>query len=330
VKEPMPRKLIVASAIASLVLAGPSRAADTNNSHAAPPLSGVRGLISCHGIRNVPITSDAEQTIPFKLVATLNCGDEVAVISDSEGYTAQIRTADGKNGYVATVYLVKTSQPVSDAPAPYEEAAVSENGVVRWRSGQPGSQQLFSSGNLVESITANGITVQVSLVDSGWKLRAEVAVANASEQAVGVQPKRFTLAELQPALKSLTYQDPSKMADALNHQVLWTSASAAPAQSAVAHHVVFDGGNFSSVAYKPAPPPNYLAQHQAAERSTIKAVPMDSVSQIKALALHDAILKPSDKVSGAVWFERDATCKELSLVIPVGDLIFEFPFSFSH
>jgi hypothetical protein len=327
---PMSRKWIVAGVIAGLALAGPSRAADTTNATAAPPVSAVRGLISCHGIRNVPKTSDAEQTIPFKLVATLNCGDEVAVLSDSEGYTAQIRTADGKSGYVATVNLVRTSQPVNDAPASRDEAAVSENGVVRWRSGQPGSQQLFSSGNLVESITANGITVQVSLVDTGWKLRAEVAVANSGEQAVDVQPKRFTLDELQPALKSLAYQEPSKMADALNHQVLWTSASAAPAPSAVAHPEAFDGGNFSSVAYRPAPQTNYLAQHQAAERATVKAAPIDTVSQIKALALHAATLKTSDKISGAVWFERDPNSKELSMVIPVGNLIFEFPFSFSH
>src|ERR1700680_4210659 len=104
----MSRKLIVAGVIAGLALAGPSRAADTTNANAAPPVSAVRGLISCHGIRNVPMTSDAEQTIPFKLVATLNCGDEVAVLSDSEGYTAQIRTADGKSGYVATVHVVMT------------------------------------------------------------------------------------------------------------------------------------------------------------------------------------------------------------------------------
>jgi len=326
----MSRKLLVAGAVASLLLAGQSRAADNANSPSAPVAPAVRGLITCHGVRNVPVTLDAEQTIPFHLVATLNCGDEVVVLADAEGYTAQIRTADGKNGFVAAVYLLKTAKPASETPAPREDAVASPDGVVRWHSGQPGSQQLFSAGNLVESITANGITVQVSLVDTGWKLRADVAVANASNEAVTVQPKRFTLDELKPALKSLAYQDPARMADALNHQVLRTGTSAAPAPSAVEHHVVFDGGNFSSVAYQRVDPTNYLAQHQAAEHATLKSVPMDTVSQIKALALHEATLKSSDKLSGAVWFERDVNSRELSMVIPVGDLIFEFPFSFSH
>jgi len=37
----------------------------------------------------------------------------------------------------------------------------------RWNAGAPGCDQFLSQGRLVESLTANGITVQVSLQDTG-------------------------------------------------------------------------------------------------------------------------------------------------------------------
>jgi hypothetical protein len=324
----MSRKLLVLGAMASLAMGQASGAAEDTNTPVAPAAVGARGLISCHGASSVPVTSDPEQTIPMKIVAILNCNNEVAVLSGFEGYTVKIRMADGKNGYVEVSHLVTTSQPASAPAAAPTEAAVSSSGVVRWRSGQAGSEQLFSAGNLVESLTAEGLTVQVSLVDTGWKFRAEVAVANAGENAVDVRPSRMTLDELEPALKSLPYQAPGKIASALNHQVLWTAANAAPTPSAVAQHSAFESGNFYPAAYQAPASQNYLALHQEAERMALKSVPLDSVKQIKALALHDASIKPNENISGAVWFERDPNSRELSMIVPAGDLLFEFPFSF--
>src|SRR5262249_61086390 len=57
--------------------------------------------VSCHGFSNVPMTLDAEQTLPLRLVANLACGQEVSVLSDFDGYTVAVRTPEGMNGYVA-------------------------------------------------------------------------------------------------------------------------------------------------------------------------------------------------------------------------------------
>ena len=54
------------------------------------------------------------------------------------------------------------------------------DGVASWILDTPGSERFFSEGLLVESLTVNGVTVQVSLQDTGWKLLANVAVANNS------------------------------------------------------------------------------------------------------------------------------------------------------
>src|SRR5277367_5551150 len=101
----MKNKLLMFSTFASLAVALPVFAAENSGSSVAAAPGSLRGTIVCRSVQSVPVTSDAEQTLPMKLVAILNCGDEVAVISDSEGYTVNVRTADGKDGYVARMFL---------------------------------------------------------------------------------------------------------------------------------------------------------------------------------------------------------------------------------
>src|ERR1700730_10851405 len=108
-----------------------------------PASSGVapspRAYVNCPGISNVPMTSDAEQALPMRQIATLACGQQVAVLADNQGYTAHIRTSDGKEGYVAHMYLSTATPTVQpelefDSPVPVSNA-VPMNGIVRWTAG---------------------------------------------------------------------------------------------------------------------------------------------------------------------------------------------------
>src|SRR6202166_847570 len=129
---------------AALVLSGsPLFATETaaNSGVAAPP----RAFVTCPGISNVPMTSDEEQALPMRQIATLSCGQQVAVLADNEGYTAHIRTSDGKDGYVARMYLSTSTPPVQpalefDNPAPVTNATPTD-GIVRWTAGAPGCDQ---------------------------------------------------------------------------------------------------------------------------------------------------------------------------------------------
>jgi hypothetical protein len=298
----MRHKLLILSAFAGLAATLPSSAAETSTA-ASPAPRALRGTVVCRGVQNVPMTADAEQSLPMQLVSRLNCGEEVAVLSDSEGYTVQIRTADGKDGYVARMYL-------TEAPAAKDRHAVEavlDNGIARWQSGAPGSDQFYSNGSVVESLTASGITVQVSLQDTGWKLRASVAIANEGADPVHFNPAGFTLDELKPRLRTLAYQNPKELAKALTHQVYWTNASASAPASATYVNAVY-----KSSAYV-ASTPNYLAEE---------------AQQVQASVLQQGSVGPKEKASGVVWFERDKNSQQLNLRIFVGDQIFEFPLSF--
>ncbi len=316
------KHILLGSAIVLLSLRAMA-AAENNLASVVPPM---HALVSCPGITSVPMTADAEQALPLRLVANLSCGGDVAVLSDDEGYTALVRSSDGKEGYVARMYLFMGKSSANLAAPAHPLAATAVNGVARWNAGAPGCDQFLSQGRLVESLTANGITVQVSLQDTGWKLRASVAISNQTGANLDVLPSVITLDELQPNLRLLPVQNPNKIAHAVNHQSLWTLANAAPSPSAV---VLRGSGSASmqNVAYRSNAAPDYLGQRLGL--ASVKNPPtLEDSTDPRALALKPGSLAPQQKTAGVIWFARDASARELSLRVPVGDLVFDFPLSF--
>jgi hypothetical protein len=276
-----------------------------------------RVYVNCPGISNVPMTADAEQALPMRQIATLSCGQQVAILADNEGYTARIRTTDGKEGYVARMYLTNATpapQPRTDRDTPATSAAPVD-GIVRWNAGAPGCDQFTSRGRKVESATANGITVQVSLQDTGWKLHASVAVFNASGAQVYLHPSLVTLDELTPTLRNLREENPSKLAHyEANHQLMHSEYVAVPPPSAIVLHSR-STAKLAAVSDHSTSVDDYLALS-------------DEASSVRAAALKAANLAPGQKISGELWYARDSKARELSLRISLGDQIFDFPFSF--
>jgi hypothetical protein len=303
------KQILFGSAL--LLAASPLFATETaaNSGVAAAP----RASVNCPGISNVPMTADAEQALPMRQISTLSCGQQVAVVADNEGYTAHIRTADGKEGYVARVYLT-TATPAAQASLQFDEPTP-VNGIVRWNAGAQGCDQFISRGRKVESATASGITVQVSLQDTGWKLRASVAVSNETNTQVYVNPALITLDELTPTLHNLREENPAKLAhNEVNHQLMHSEYIAAPPPSAIVLH------SRSTARVAPA------AYHATVVDDYLDFT--DETASVRAVGLKSANLAPSQKTSGEVWYARDANAHELSLRISVGDLVFDFPFSF--
>jgi hypothetical protein len=281
----------------------------------------ITGSVLCRGAAKVPMTVDAEQALPLKLVAQLDCGQPVSLLSSTEGYTVKVRTEDGKSGYVVWINVAKGE--VLAPTKSVRQPAVIKDGKTRWLAGTEGSQRFYSEGLEAESLTVNGVTVQVSLQDTGWKLLANIAVANGGLQAVHVVPSQITLVTQGQVKKSLPYQQPQKLRTAVNHQILWTEADAAPSASGYLVNAGYrtsdsDGLNRTQ---------NYLAQHQVDVESKAEFNPH---SEINTVALKDAAILPSGHISGSTWFERDGKLQEMILRVPVGDLVYEFPLSFNH
>src|SRR5215469_9779990 len=298
-------------------------ATESNVSRPVAPL--VRATVQCLGTSSVPMTADAEQRLPLRLVGDLPCGSLVSILADSQGYTAQVRTEEGLEGYVAHLYLARNALATS-APSPQAPSASPTNGVVRWHANSPGCTQFVINGHVAESITANGATVQVALEDTGWKLRAIIAVSNNGRGTLEVLPSLVTLDELAPELKSLWPADPAKLSRVVNHQLLLSEASAEPPRGAVTLAEEGSAG-LALAAYQPSTP-GYFGDDVFQASTSNSAAIVPSRTQILALALKDTVLKPGQVTSGVIWFERSGHARELSLRVSTGDLVFDFPLSF--
>lgn len=283
-------------------------------------------LVKCHGVSSIPITADEEQVLPLHVLGSLACGDTVAVLSDREGYTLQIRTREGQEGYVARMYLAPDGEATAPAENTKPSSAAAVNGVARWESGAPGCVEFLSNGRHAESITANGITVQVSLQDSGWKYRASVAISNQSGGSVAVQAGIVTLDELQPNLRSLLATKTEKVAHTPSHQVLWTLADAVPSPSAVAPRST--GAPVAErLSYRTSPARDYLSPQLTLASWRPGVFGRGESVDVEAIALKSAFLPSGQTTAGVLWFDRDGNARELSLRVPVGETVFDFAFS---
>ncbi len=295
----------------------------------AAPVASPTAVVKCPGVTNIPFTVDPEQALPLRVVGALRCGETVAVLSDLEGYTDLIRTQDGKEGYVARIYLsTDASTPVSVQRA-HLTSAKPVNGIVRWAAGAPGCDEFLSHGRHVESITANGIIVQVSLQDSGWKYRANVAISNQSSGQVEVVPGIITLDELIPNLRAFPAVNPEKLAHNPNHQALWTLANAIPSPSALAS---YSAGAFESdrLGNRTSPAPDYLNPHLALDPTHHGARDRTETVGLESISLKPTSLSSGQLTAGIMFFERDTNAHELSLRVPVGDMVYDFAFSFEQ
>jgi hypothetical protein len=316
-------KLKYVGALAGLALAQGASAQQISKPFSAFVGNSTPGIILCRGgSAPIPMTADEEQSMPLHVVARLECGQQVSLLSASEGYTVNVRTADGKSGYVAWMNVAKGEAPAK----PVQQEAVVHDGVASWTAGTAGSDRFFNDGVLVESLTVNGVTVQVSLQDTGWKFLANVAVANGSIESVKLTPAHISLADTQNVTrKALAYEDPKKLRGAVNHQILWSEANAAPSTSGYlvdsAYHVADN---------QPSTTQNYLAEHQATVALvTERKADFNPHSQMNTVALKDTELLPNQHVAGATWFQREGKREDMVLSVPVGNVVYQFPFAFS-
>lgn len=308
----MNRRFCMTAAAAALLLPGASHAQDLMTP--APVAEVLPWKVNCHGLSSVPLTADAMQTLPLKLVTKLSCDQGLAVQSDAEAYTVNVRTADGKTGYIVSMYLMK-APPAKPAPRIVPVSASMNNGVARWRPGAKGCDQFTRDGAVVESLTANGVTVQVSLQDTGAKLRAQVALGNFTNLHVYIDPIGITLESKGAHGRSLTNHDPAQMAkDGQN-------ANGSPSASAAEFKESDFAPVFASVNAVEKQPVGDLTRPQAKPTMT------NVTDRLSADALKKGSIKPDGRTWGSVWFERDANPTSYVMRIPVDNQIYEFPLS---
>jgi hypothetical protein len=88
---------------------------------------GTPARIKCQNEPYVTITSDAEQALPLRLVATAACNESVIALSDTQGYTVKVQAASGKIGYVTRYEIVVDTSMREASPAQSASAGTNAN-----------------------------------------------------------------------------------------------------------------------------------------------------------------------------------------------------------
>ena len=162
-----------------------------------------------------------------------------------------------------------------------------------------------------------------------WKYAASIAISNQGEATVEVIPGIVTLDELQPNLRALSAAEPEELAHNHTHQVLWAMANAQPSSSAVELHSA-DSTPLSALSYRNNPAPDYLSPYSAPASGHPAAFARTESVDVRTVALKNVSLPEGQITAGVMWFARDSRARELSLRIPAGDLVFDFPLSFQQ
>jgi hypothetical protein len=88
--------------------------------------------------------------------------------------------------------------------------------------------------------------------------------------------------------------------------------------------------SLSMLANRANPAPDYLSPHLTSASARPGAFERAESVNVRAVALKTVSLPTGQITAGVMWFARDANARELSLRVPVGDLVFDFPLSFEQ
>jgi hypothetical protein len=179
----------------------------------------------------------------------------------------------------------------------------------------------YYNGETIEQLTVRGVTVTISLNDTGKFNQLAVFVSNSSADAVNVLPSSFTLRQTSPKDVDLALKSESEIQRIAGKHALWT-------------HVA--SGVTSSV--------TYMKEKMAGEdgQSTEAAV-QDYGAQARWLAHVDELGKrgqtgmlvrsylrsttvfPGSKLSGVLWFDRADVFSAGTVKAILGSRVYSFP-----
>ena len=171
--------------------------------------------------------------------------------------------------------------------------------ICRWSPRDPGSTVVSRNRVNFLSLASRSVTVEAMVEDTGREIRVDMRIENQSEGSIPIDPAAFVFEVESPKAKQLKFETAEKVAG----RALAIASSMDP---------MGNGATFNRTAQSAG---NGAAEHEAA--------------RILQTALRSGSLPPSQAISGAVYFEREKKKEETLLRVPVGKMIFEFPFTWS-
>ena len=239
------------------------------------------------------------------------------------------------------VFILLTLLSIGGAHA--QNAGESSNPAHRWSVKSPDCSQSTWNGVTIETINAAGLRVEVTLRDTGSKMRADVFIENHRGDRVEVRPEQFRLAITDPSYKELKYNDPDRLARSIQRRAAWSGGLVAlggamqtrttTSQTTESGTITANGpfgqsaGTYNGASTTTTTAPDDEARRRAdAQVQQISGNARNKIAGLQSVALRANTLFPSKSISGAVFFDR-GKAKQAVLTVVVDSDSFEFPFS---
>jgi hypothetical protein len=206
----------------------------------------------------------------------------------------------------------------------------------------------YLNGLRLETMANDVARVSVSTSYSGSYLLANVTILNVGSAPFDVLPETFSAAEMKNGKeKTLPFMSVSKMERRAERRVAWANGlnafGAAMATQQVTTQTTSSGdvnlyssdgtsasGSYNGSSTSTTYVPNYQARATAQQNIAYRRTELrNSETELESTAIRDNTLVPNGTIAGTAYFKRGPKTGDIVIRVPLGNSVFEFPFSFS-
>lgn len=180
----------------------------------------------------------------------------------------------------------------------------------------------YYNGETIEQLTLRGVTVTISLNDTGKFNQLGVFVSNSSPDAVNVLPSSFTLRQTSPTDVDLALKSESEIQRIAGKHALWTHVASGVTTSVnyMKERMAGEDGQSSEAAVQ-----DYDSQARWLARVDDLGKRGDTKTLVRSY-LRSTTLFPGSKLSGVLWFDRADGFASGTVKVALGSRIYAFPF----
>jgi hypothetical protein len=205
-------------------------------------------------------------------------------------------------------------------------------------------EQQYRNGAKTKILKNNGITITLSMSDTGKYFRAEVDVFNSTSKNVDVLPNDFVINVDHPKVKTLKRISMQKVVKSSQRRLAWSNAFAAMGAglatttsttttnsigsvNAYSSNGTSAYGTYNGVSTSTTTTPDYAAQARTNAMIQERNAQFNNDSdKLMNEELRENTIQPNNYSGGAVLFERDKHWESMTISLPVGDTVYQFPY----
>ncbi len=181
-------------------------------------------------------------------------------------------------------------------------------------------------GRTYKVIVTAKFTVMVSLSKEGAYTRADVSITNHQDYPQSVSPQDFRVEVVSPRPKVLLYVPPAELQN-IPAPAAVAEPAPAPAAAPAAAPAPVRGNELEPVVAAAAPNKTPSIDELFAQAKREEALKEAAEKAAAQKHLEATAIPANEVVRGRVYFQKDSRAKEVTVVLPISGMVFEFPYA---